>query len=546
MPKTKTLRVTSDVRRDLLAAAAVFKTEASVVWEYVVNGLQYVDRGTAPRVQVTITPRTHSIEISDNGRGMGADDLENFFRMHGENLDRLRGRPGRGKFGTGKSAAFGIAKRLQLETRSGGLRNVVQLTREMIDKSTGDEIPLDWQVRNEATTLPNGTVVRISEILLPRINTPSIIEYIERHLQAFRALGAEVAVNDHICEYRQPTVAEEFSFTPNKTDTLGSIKLTIKVAQAPLPEADQGIAITAGPGNLVAIEKAGIDRKEFGSYLFGEVDAPSLESFATYLEPYDSTRSLSLNPAHPVAAELIPFVGSKLEEVRMKLVMREKEARKSEQARRLAKEAEKIADILNKDFEGVRQRLTAIRTASSTRGPVTSAFGDSQQAGTDGDEWVKGSKVPGELEATGTPGVGKGNGQRKRPNITVSGTPAADGSSSVDPAGGTNAKRTKPRGGFKVDYKNLGRDEPRSVYDPGAFAILINLDHAVVAAALGDGSVEETTFRRLSYEIAFSEYAMALGYEMAKQDPDIPADDLLYEVRSSLNRISVAAASLYR
>ncbi len=83
-------------------------------------------------------------------------------------------------------------------------------------------------------------------------------------------------------------------------------------------------------------------------------------------------------------------------------------------------------------------------------------------------------------------------------------------------------------------------------YDPGAFAILINLDHPVLAAARGDGSVEETTFRRLSYEIAFSEYAMSLGYEMAKQDPAIPADDLLYEVRSSLNRISVSAASLYR
>jgi len=75
---------------------------------------------------------------------------------------------------------------------------------------------------------------------------------------------------------------------------------------------------------------------------------------------------------------------------------------------------------------------------------------------------------------------------------------------------------------------------------------LINLDHPVVAAALGEAGVEDPTFKRLSYEIAFSEYALALGYEMAKQDPDIPADDLLYEVRSSLNRISVAAASLYR
>jgi hypothetical protein len=52
-------------------------------------------------------------------------------------------------------------------------------------------------------------------------------------------------------------------------------------------------------------------------------------------------------------------------------------------------------------------------------------------------------------------------------------------------------------------------------------------------------------FRRRSYEIAFSEYSMALGYELARQDPDMPADDLLYEVRSTLNRVAKAAAALY-
>ena len=52
--------------------------------------------------------------------------------------------------------------------------------------------------------------------------------------------------------------------------------------------------------------------------------------------------------------------------------------------------------------------------------------------------------------------------------------------------------------------------------------------------------------RPVGYEIAFSEYAMALGYEMTKDDPDMPADDLLYEVRSSLNRVAGAAIGLYR
>lgn len=97
-----------------------------------------------------------------------------------------------------------------------------------------------------------------------------------------------------------------------------------------------------------------------------------------------------------------------------------------------------------------------------------------------------------------------------------------------------------------INYRQLGKDEQRSRYDPPALSILINLDHPVVAAALGDGSVEDTPFRRLSYEIAFSEYSLVLGYEMIQVDPNMPVDDLLYEVRSSLNRISVAAAELYR
>ncbi len=97
-----------------------------------------------------------------------------------------------------------------------------------------------------------------------------------------------------------------------------------------------------------------------------------------------------------------------------------------------------------------------------------------------------------------------------------------------------------------MEYKNLGKGEERSMYDPPTLTILINLDHPVVAAALGDGHIEDTTFWRLSYEIAFSEYSMGLGYEISQQDPNIPADDLLYEVRSTLHRISTAAVALYR
>src|SRR5262249_32572634 len=142
------LKVTSHVGRDLLASTASFKSEAAVVWEYVVNSLQYVDPGVSPRVQVKIRSGRQGLSISDNGRGMSANDLQHFFRMHGENLDRLAGRSGRGKLGTGKSAAFGIANTLRVDTIRQGKRNVVNLLREMVERSGGEDIPVNWEVKD--------------------------------------------------------------------------------------------------------------------------------------------------------------------------------------------------------------------------------------------------------------------------------------------------------------------------------------------------------------------------------------------------------------
>ncbi len=541
------LKVTTHVGRDLLASAAIFKTEASVVWEYVVNSLQYVDPGVSPRVQVQIRPTRREIVISDNGKGMNAEDLNHFFRMHGENPDRLAGRTGRGKFGTGKSAAFGIASVLQVDTIRQGKRNVVSLTREMIQKSGGKDIPLSWDIRDEKTDEPNGTVVLIGAINLSRIKRAPVIEYVERHLQAFRASSPEVAIDTHVCAYREPEIESEFKFEPTEIQrsVLKDVQLIIKVARAPIPQAEQGIAITAGVGNLVAIERGGMEAKEFGNYLFGEIDVPALEEYDSPIEPFDPTRSLQLNPQHPVVAVLIGFVGSKLDEVRLGLVKRAKEARKTEQARRLAMEAEKIAEILNEDFRKISERLQEIRAASSRKGSAGAQFG-AEETGGDNDTWVRGTQQPGTtIQPPNEPKEGSGGQDRKAPDVEPRGEPDEKGENVVDPVGGAG-KRRRPRGGFRVEYKNLGKSEERSVYDPTTLTILINLDHKLVAAALGEGSVEDKTFRRLSYEIAFSEYSIGLGYEISKQDPNIPADDLLFEVRSTLNRISSAAVALYQ
>jgi histidine kinase/DNA gyrase B/HSP90-like ATPase len=266
------LKVTSQVGRDILASAAHFKTEASVVWEYVANSLQYVDPGVTIKVQVVIKPKDRSIEIRDNGTGMDAEGFRHFFTMHGENLERRIGRPGRGKFGTGKSAAFGIAKSLRVDTRRKGIRNVAELRREMIDASAGGSVPVTVLLRDESFQGPNGTTVTIGDVILDRINTISIIEYIERHLSSFRYQKPEVEVNGHPCVPKEITITDTKTFRPSfsQSEKIGEIELTVKISQVPLDDEDQGIHITAGIGNLVAIERAGLEKKEFGNYLFGE------------------------------------------------------------------------------------------------------------------------------------------------------------------------------------------------------------------------------------------------------------------------------------
>jgi hypothetical protein len=159
------LFVRSYVARDFLQNAALFKTDKLVVWEYVSNGLQYVDPGTSPVVQVKLDSKRKSITISDNGRGMDWAGLKNFFVMHGENIDRKEGRPGRGMFGTGKSAAFGIADKLRIETTRGGRRSIVELTRASIDRmGSEDPIPVEIIEEEKPTSHENGTVIEITGV----------------------------------------------------------------------------------------------------------------------------------------------------------------------------------------------------------------------------------------------------------------------------------------------------------------------------------------------------------------------------------------------
>ena len=119
MSNQSSIEVTSHVARDFLQNAAYFSTMPKVVWEYVANSLDAVKDGIPAAIAVEIT--SHEIRISDNSRGMSRNELSRFFQMHGENIHRKQGKKVRGRFGTGKCAAFGLANSLRIDTTQDGL-----------------------------------------------------------------------------------------------------------------------------------------------------------------------------------------------------------------------------------------------------------------------------------------------------------------------------------------------------------------------------------------------------------------------------------------
>lgn len=91
----------------------------------------------------------------------------------------------------------------------------------------------------------------------------------------------------------------------------------------------------------------------------------------------------------------------------------------------------------------------------------------------------------------------------------------------------------------------MGEESHRATYVRDERTIYINLDHPQLAAAKGLDTIESPTFRRLAYEVAFAEYAVALASELAGRDEYIDPSDPIVDIRETMNRIARKAAGLY-
>jgi len=546
MSKDEELFVKSHVSRDLLQSAALFKNEHLAVWEYVSNGLQYVDVGVKPVVRVRLDDKNRRITIEDNGRGMTFADLQNFFVMHGENVDRKAGRAGRGIFGTGKSAAFGIAETLVVTTVRRRKRTKVSLSRKDIEAMSDDSpIPVKVIEREVSTPEPNGTNVTIEGIQLRHLDQKRVIQFAERHL-AHWPKDVTVWINNHECQYAPPTAIRTLTIAPEGeiATRLGPCTLILRVAGTPLSEDERGVSIFS-KGAWHETTLAGSEGRDMANFIFGELDVPRLDAEKSPVAPFDMSRSMHLNPANELVQAILGFVGSNVEKLRKDLVTEERQRQASEDAKRLAKQAEEIAKVINEDFAEFRQRVAKAR--AKARGGQD--FGPDDPGGVKGDEFIFGHDDPANIvNPTGSVGAEGENGGTG--GLPRNFNPEVEVGTDKDPrkgkkADGKNALARKPRGGFGIDFRNAGQAENRAKYNREDRQIVINLDHPQLKAALGSGSTTDPTFRRLAYEVAFSEYALALAYELAQREEYRDVGDALFEVRDTINRVARRAASLY-
>lgn len=532
----------------------MFKNERFVVWEYVSNALDYVDAGTSPVVRVSMDSRQHRIAIQDNGRGMDWNGLHNFFVMHGENQDRKAGRPGRGRFGTGKSAAFGIGDTLRITTVCNGRSSCVELTRGALESAdSGDPVPVKVLAQEETSDASNGTLIEIEGIHLRSLDQAAVTQFIERHL-AHWPRDVTVLVNNHECEFTEPPIERVVEIRPEgqAAQLLAGAVLTLKVSKSPLAEDLRGISISSN-GVWHETTMLASANKEMAEFLFGEVDIPALDLDQRTPPAFDSSRSQRLNPANELVAAIYGFIGPELEKLRKVLVDEHREQRASEEAKRLRKEAEKIEEVLNRDFDAFRKQIQRMKAAAAKVGGDAGATSPVPTAGPGDDDFLFGGDVPATVTAPDGE-VGLAPNDNPDPSPDPSPTPRTlnpivepdlEGEKTGHYSAPTEKTKPRPRGGFRVEFANHGEPEARATYDRTTRTIYINLDFPQMSAALKGRTIEDSVFRRLAYEVAFSEYAVAVASEMSSHEEFLDPVDAIVFIRERLNNITRSAAALY-
>lgn len=506
------LEVVTHVGRDVLANAAHFATIPKAIHEYVSNSIDAAPpgRGCTVRVSISATGAQRRITIGDDASGMSRELLRTFFTMHGENVQRRAGRKVRGRFGTGKIAAFGRADRLRVDTVQRGLRNVVELGRGDLEGArAGQPIRVREIVVDETTRDPDGTRVDIEGLHRgTRVDRAEIARYLQRQLGRHLVRHRVFLEGDRV-SYAPPDALEEHRFAspPGVTSLAGPVELIIRVAARPLGPEENGVAVLCN-GFLNAMTLAGLEGKPETQYLFGELEAAALDDDRSPVPAFLATRDLTLNPWHPTVAELLPWMRASLETVRRELVRRASDRRRAVEQQELEQLGSQIGTLLNAIYRGERVRL----------------LGDAPR---DRD------KAPDAPPPAAEPAP-----QRRTRARRGSGAPRV-AREPKPPAAAEETEATIPAlgggyGMFRVLFRHAGEDSPRAFYRAEERGIVMNLDHPEAIASLQNGGPNSPFFAHYCYRTAMEEFTLAMVADLGY--PDAP--EIAREIRERSDKYS--------
>jgi hypothetical protein len=547
------LEMQSNVARDVLSTASSFGSVPKVIAEYVTNSIDARSNGTP--VNVSITKSRYGgatrIVISDDASGMDDQDLTRFFHMHAENEARRRGRSARGRFGTGKAAAFGIGTSLQVETRRDGRQWRVRLDKNELEAAVTEERrprPL-VQVDGEATTKPNGTDIFI-EGITKTVDERRIMSELRKRLGRQIDAHPVTLFNTRVVT-EEPRAAREWPVFCSAGHSVAAVigeevECHIKAAAATVDDAIRGVVITANDFPMAQIEVFG----DYGARIFGHCEVPALELDESTPGPYTDARDFTLNEDNSTAGPLAAWIRECLDLAASELASDERERRRRARDEALRNASSKMESVLNRHYQGEFRR-TRSRSGSNGAQP------DDGTPGLDGD-WV----LP---HQDGTTGYliepEDSNPTIDEPQeMDVSSEPPNDSDASVghgrlrehDPfdegrGDSATAPEIRPRrrraGGFTIDWDNGGRDAPRSNYIESELIILINLDHPEIAAAYSAGD-SSPLFRMLVFEAALQEYSYATAYQQLDEDTSMDGADALQYVRQTIDLLSREVAEV--
>lgn len=505
--------MTSHAGRSLLEETKRFSNEGKAVGEYVKNSWQYTDH--EPTVEITVNNDNKSIRIKDNSRGMDLETINRrFLVLHQYNIEREKGKHGRGEYGTGKIAALGIGEILSVRTVNAGKLNIFEIHREDCKKKQSEKgVAVRWKEKSKSTKEENGTVIDIKKFRHKRsIRVNQIKDFLQG--KTLTETVYEHKINLYLQEEKLEkkdipfTKSKEIKPSSEQKEIFGDAKLIIKVADRKLNQEEKGIKIFS-KGIYKAFEKNPPARQN--EFIFGDCYCDRITDENLDIAIFDSSRREEMNEDSPIAQKLKEFISYHVDVLRKELEKEDNDRRKKEKDEDLRKEAEKMKDFFNKAFKEqeleFQKRTTKVRGTIDKKDNLVPELGETKIIrGKDFNvNIVEGDEGAGIYDG---PGGGEGNGGE---NGNAGGKLERTPEKTENTGKEKKSKRKKSGGGFNFEFKHLGTADFRAKYEDETRTIFINLDHPFIAQ-IGrmTGGERTTKFMRPAYEAAAFEFAVAV------------------------------------